>query len=90
MLQCPRRRQRLEKIIKLKRAGLASSEDSLNDVWRDQGQAEDTAEIGNVDLLGLREFCRGGILPAFKHLPPAVGADHGFQEGCIAARGGRP
>src|SRR4030081_1261031 len=33
-LQFPDRRQRLEQIIKLKRVGLASSEDRLNDVWR--------------------------------------------------------
>jgi hypothetical protein len=34
--------------------------------------------IGIVDLLGLREFCRGGVLPALKHLPPAVRADDGL------------
>src|SRR4051794_32628399 len=38
MLQFPHRRQRLEQIIKLKRAGLTSREDRLNDVGRDQGQ----------------------------------------------------
>src|ERR1700704_6121905 len=46
MLQCPRRRQRLEQIIKLKRAGLAAGEDCFNNVWRDQGQAQNTAQIG--------------------------------------------
>ncbi|MEY2394900.1 MAG: hypothetical protein QOF94_1245 [Acidobacteriaceae bacterium] len=35
MLSCPRRRQELEQIVKLKRARLAAGEDRLDDVWRD-------------------------------------------------------
>ena len=34
----PLHRQRLEQIIELKRAGLASGQDRLDDIWRDQGQ----------------------------------------------------
>lgn len=38
MLHCPRRRQRREQIVELKRAGLASGQDRFRDVRRDQGQ----------------------------------------------------
>jgi hypothetical protein len=36
-LPIPRRRQRLEQFIELERAGLAPSQDRLDDVWCDQG-----------------------------------------------------
>src|SRR5437016_6147703 len=83
MLLRPCPRQRLKQIIKLKRARLAAGQNCLDNVWRDQGQPQDPAYIGIVDLLGPRKICRAIVLPAFEHLPPAMRADDGFDEGGV-------
>jgi hypothetical protein len=85
-LTSPCRRQRLEQIIKLQRGRLAPSQDGLDDVWRDQGKPQDSAQIRIVDLLCFGQFCRGGVFAALDHLPPAVGADDGLDQGAIDAR----
>ena len=45
------------------------------------------AQVGYVDLLGLRQLRRGAVLVAFQHLRPAVRANDSLEEGRIDKRG---
>jgi hypothetical protein len=85
-LLVPRRRQRLKQFIELERAGLASGQDRLSDLRCDQGKPQDSAQVRVIDLLGFGQFCRGGVFAALDHLAPAVGPDHGLDQGAIDAR----
>ena len=70
----------------MKRVWLASGEDCLNNFWRDQRQSENAAKVRIVDLLGLGEFSRVGVLTVFKHLPPAMCPDNGLDQCAVKTK----
>ena len=53
---------------------LAAIEDSGDDVGGEEGQAEDAADIGGVDLFDFGQFVDRAGLAGFQHAPPAVRA----------------
>ncbi len=59
---------------------MSSIEDGLDNVGRQQGQAEDAADIGGVDLLGGGDFLDGGVDAGFQQLAPAKRPDQRQEE----------
>jgi hypothetical protein len=53
---------------------LAAIDDRLDDMRRQERQAQHTPELGLVDLLGLGNFTDCGILAGLQHIAPAEGA----------------
>ena len=65
-----------------------AGDDCLHNFWREQLQSKNAAEIGVVDLFSLCQFGRRFVFAAFDHLPLAVRANDGFEQGAVHARGG--
>src|SRR5580704_343090 len=84
----PRGRELLEEIIKLKIGGLAAFENSFDDAGGEQGETQDTAEVGLVYGFGFGEIADSGMASGFQHVAPAVGADDGLDDGVVDARAG--
>jgi hypothetical protein len=63
-------------------------QDRLDDLRRQQGQPEDAAEIGPVDLPGLGKLRDAAALTALQHMLPAMRAGEGHDERAVDARAG--
>src|SRR5262245_2133619 len=54
-------------------------ENRLDEGWSEQGESQNAADVGLVDLVGCGKLCNRSIYPVFKHAPPAVCASNRFH-----------
>ena len=71
----PFERETLEQIVKLEGLRLSTFEDGFDDGWREQGEAQDSAEIGFVDGFCFGKVTDGGKASGLQYVAPAVGTD---------------
>src|ERR1700676_4006519 len=87
-LLVPRDRELLEENIKLKIGSLEAFENGFDDAGGEQGETQDTAEVGFVYGFGFGEIADRGMASGFQHVAPAMGADNGLDDGVVDATGG--
>jgi hypothetical protein len=79
----------LHQVIQLEGGRLFALQNSFDDLWREQGEAQGAAEVGFVDRLGSGEVADGGVVAGLQHVAPAVRADDRLQRCVVDARLGR-
>jgi hypothetical protein len=69
---------------------LPPGERGLDEIRREQGHAQDAADIGRVDALRGRDLLDGGVGAGVEQATPAKGAAQGLDQSSANARGTRP
>src|SRR5262245_36713738 len=85
-LGSPIRRKWIQQGSKLQPRWMPPIENRLNEVWSEQGESQDAADVGLVDLLGCGKLRNGSICSLLKHPPPAVGAGYRLHQCAVDAR----
>lgn len=65
---------------------LSSVQDCLDDLRRQQGQAQDTADIGAVDLFDRCQFGKAGVMAFLQQAFPAVGSGERLNQRAVDLR----
>ena len=86
----PRYGTQLYGFRKVQFLGLPSVEDRLDNVGCQQGEAEDTADVGRVDRLGGGEVVDGGVDAGLQQLAPAESSGPRLDDGVVDTRTWRP
>ncbi|MEP2165120.1 MAG: hypothetical protein ABJI59_05650 [Nisaea sp.] len=81
----PRRRKRLHQGFDGEFRRRAPVEDGLDDVGREEIEAEDAAGVGGADGLGGGEVLDGGVGAGFEKMLPAVGSGEGLDQDTVWA-----
>jgi hypothetical protein len=79
----PHYRNRLHGAFKREFRRECAIQRALDDVRREQAQAQDTAKVGLIDLLSLGEFGDGCVGATLKHAFPAICASDGLDQSAI-------
>src|SRR5262245_32238816 len=61
-------------------------ENGFDEGWSEQGESQDAADVGLVDLLGGGKLRNGRIFSLLKHAPPAVRASNRLHHRVVDAR----
>jgi hypothetical protein len=79
-LLVPLDREWFQQIVELERGWLPAFENGFDDGGRQQGEAQDAAEVGFVDGLGFGEIAERGVPAGFQHRAPTMSANNGFDD----------
>src|SRR5262245_21396392 len=85
-LGSPIRRKWIQQGPKLQSRWMPPIENRLDEVWSEQGESQDAADVRLVDLLGCSKLRNGSICSLFEHPPPAVRASDRLHHRAVNAR----
>src|SRR5262249_36734882 len=85
-LGSPIRGKWIQQGTKLQARWMPPIENRLDEGWSEQGESQNAADVGLVDLLGCGKLRNGRIFSLLKHAPPAVRASNRLHHRVVDAR----